>query len=129
MDERDTQDPLRDLEERLDKAHRGRDRPAVTPPPDGSGAGDSRSALGLAFRIGLELVVAVVVGVAIGWAFDRWLGTRPWGMIVFLFLGIGAGMVNVYRAVTGMGMAVGYRRGKQPPADDRSNTGWSDDED
>jgi F0F1-type ATP synthase assembly protein I len=29
-------------------------------------------------------------------------------MIVFVLLGIAAGMLNVYRAMTGMGMAVGY---------------------
>jgi ATP synthase protein I len=127
MDERDTRDPLRDLEQRLDRANRGRDRPSAGPPP--GGIGDSRGALGLAFRIGLELVVAVAVGVAIGWAFDKWLGTRPWGMLLFLFLGIAAGMLNVYRAVSGMGMAVGYRRKDQPQAGESGQTGWSDDED
>lgn len=127
MDERDTQDPLRDLEQRLDRARRGRDRPASGSSSSGE-IGDARSALGLAFRIGLELVVAVVVGVAIGWAFDRWLGTRPWGMILFFFLGVAAGMLNVYRAVAGMGMAVGYRRGRQdsPPA--QKKTDWSDED-
>jgi ATP synthase protein I len=55
-------------------------------------------------------VVAILVGTAIGWAFDRWVGTRPWGMIVMFFLGTATGMVNVWRAVTGAGMAVGYRQ-------------------
>ena len=68
------------------------------------------NALALAWRIGLELVVAILVGTAIGWAIDRWVGTRPWGMIVMFFLGTAAGMVNVWRAVTGAGMAVGYGR-------------------
>ncbi len=40
---------------------------------------------------------------------DKWLGTRPWGMVVFFFLGVAAGMLNVYRAVAGMGGAVGFR--------------------
>lgn len=84
----------------------------------------------MGLRIGVELVVAVAVGAGIGWALDRWLGTRPWGMILFLFLGIAAGMMNVYRAVAGLGMAVGYRRGsgKESGGRDRK-VEWSDDED
>ncbi len=110
MDERDTQQPLRDLGQRLDRARSERQRSASG--ISQRGARVSQSALGLALRIGLELVVAVVVATVIGWAFDRWLGTRPWGMIVGFFLGVGAGMLNVWRAVAGMGMAVGYRNQK-----------------
>jgi ATP synthase protein I len=124
MDERDTQDPLRDLEQRLDKARRGRKQEASGA---NAGPGISGSALSLALRIGTELVVAIVVATAIGWACDRWLGTRPWGMIVFFFLGVAAGMMNVWRAVAGMGMAVGYRQ--TPAAERDKNVDWSDDED
>jgi ATP synthase protein I len=109
MDEREKDDPLRDLGERLDKARRGRTEPEKEPAP--SPVSEARRALGIGLRMGLELVVAVFVGTGLGWAFDDWLGTRPWGLIIFFFLGIAAGMVNVYRAVTGMGMAIGYRRG------------------
>ena len=99
-------DPLARLGEEIDKARaeRVRRQPAV----------GERSALqqglGLGLRIGIELVVAVVVATGLGWAIDRWLGTRPWGMIVFFFLGVAAGMLNVYRAVAGIGGAVGYPR-------------------
>ncbi len=129
MDERDVRDPLRDLGDRLDKARGGRQQRPAREPPGEDEASKSRDGLALAFRIGLELVVAVVLGVAVGWAFDRWLGTRPVGVIVFLFLGIGAGMTNVYRVVTGMGMAVGYKRGGQPPAESKSAKDAWDDED
>ena len=125
MDERGEQDPLRDLEQRLERARRAQERNSGGPPAEG-GPSVSRSALGLAFRIGLELVVAVVVGTTIGWALDVWLGTRPWLAIGFFFLGVGAGMVNVWRAVTGMSMAVGYRRDTSPPK--QKDADWSDDE-
>ena len=81
---------------------------------------------GLGMRIGIELVVSVIVATGLGWAFDKWLGTRPWGMIVLFFLGVAAGMVNVYRAVTGVKMAVGFRRldeASAPKAQD-----WDDEE-
>ncbi len=94
---------------------------------EGETAPESRgSGLGFAFRIGTELVAGVVMGVAIGLGLDYWLDTRPWFMILFFFLGAGAGMLNVYRTVTGIGHAVGYgnldrapepgTEGQAPPA-------------
>ncbi len=58
---------------------------------------------GLAMRMGTELVAAVVVGVGIGYVLDLWLGTKPWLMVVFFFLGSAAGMLNVYRATAYLG--------------------------
>lgn len=73
------------------------------------------SGFGLAFRIGVELVSALIVGVGIGLLIDHWLGTGPWGLVVFFFLGAGAGVLNVYRAVAGYGLGVGY---KEPDEDE-----------
>lgn len=66
--------------------------------------------LGIAFRIATELVAGLVVGAGIGWLLDSWLGTRPWLMIVFFLLGAAAGMMGVFRAVSGQGHAVGWKR-------------------
>ncbi|MGH7123995.1 MAG: AtpZ/AtpI family protein [Stellaceae bacterium] len=131
MTEPERPDPLAALGKRLERARRAREggRRAVDREADQS----SRAAMGLGFRIGLELVVAVFVGVAIGWAIDRWLGTRPWGLLVFLFLGIGAGMTNIYRVVKGLGMTVGYkggeRGGAEPGTGWRGKDDWEEDED
>ena len=62
----------------------------------------------LAGRVTTELVAGVVVGTFIGWALDNWLGTAPTLMVVFFFLGSAAGMMNVWRALTGRGMAAGF---------------------
>ncbi len=56
------------------------------------------SAFGFAFRIGVELLAALLVGGGIGWLLDHWFGTTPLFLIVFFFLGAGAGMLNVFRA-------------------------------
>jgi ATP synthase protein I len=48
-------------------------------------------------RLG-ERLGHVLVGAAVGWVIDRWLGISPWGMIVFLLLGFAAGVLNVMRA-------------------------------
>ena len=66
--------------------------------------------LGMAVRIGVELVAGVGVGAGIGYFLDRWLGTGPWLLILFFFLGAAGGMMNVYRAATGEGLQMGYRR-------------------
>jgi hypothetical protein len=38
-------------------------------------------------------------------------------------------MLNVYRAVMGLGTAMGYKRGGRPPAGAGEDAKWSDDED
>ena len=60
------------------------------------------SALGQALRLGMELVAGVAVGGFIGWALDRWLGTAPLFMVVFLALGATAGIMNVVRTAKRM---------------------------
>ena len=46
--------------------------------------------------IGLHMVSGPLVGVVIGYFLDRWLETSPWFKLIFLFVGIGAGFLNVY---------------------------------
>ena len=36
-------------------------------------------------------------GGIVGWLLDRWLGTKPWLMLVMLFLGFAVGVWNVIR--------------------------------
>ncbi len=83
---------LRRLGERLDH----HDRPSDSEPGPRPTADPSAIARG--FRLSTELVAGVLVGAAIGWLIDRWLGISPWGMIVFLLLGFAAGVLNVMRA-------------------------------
>lgn len=64
-------------------------------------AEDNNSALGQAMRVGIELVVAVAVGTFLGYWLDQWLGTAPFAMILFFFLGFAAGFLNIWRAQTG----------------------------
>ncbi|MFL5045726.1 MAG: AtpZ/AtpI family protein [Xanthobacteraceae bacterium] len=56
------------------------------------------SAFARGMRLSAELVGGVVIGVILGWLADRWLGTSPWGLIVFLLLGFAAGVLNVMRS-------------------------------
>ena len=45
---------------------------------------------------------ALFVGAALGWFLDKWLGTRPLLLLLFLVLGMAAGMLNAYRTATRM---------------------------
>jgi ATP synthase protein I len=106
MSESGPPDDLKSLGERLNKARLGRKVPADDV---GAGNGGFNAALAAGLRIGMELVVAVVCGLGVGWLIDRGLGTRPWAMIGFLFLGFAAGLANVYRVMNNLGMAATYR--------------------
>lgn len=53
--------------------------------------------LGNVGTIGMQLVVATFIGLAMGYFLDKWLGTEPWMLIIFLLLGIVAGFRDVYR--------------------------------
>ena len=58
--------------------------------------------LGNAFKLGTELVAAVVVGVIIGFILDNWFGTKPILIIVFFLFGSTAGILNVIKTAKRM---------------------------
>ncbi len=60
------------------------------------------SFVGIAFKLGTELVSAVLVGTIIGFILDSWFGTKPWLIIIFFFLGSIAGIMNVIKAAKRM---------------------------
>ena len=60
------------------------------------------SKLGIAFKISTEMVAAVVVGTIIGYILDNWFGTKPWLILIFFFVGVVAGILNVFRSAKNM---------------------------
>jgi ATP synthase protein I len=67
-----------------------------TEAPDTSQNPSSNMAQG--FKYASEFSAAVLVGSALGWAIDYFIGTAPWGLVVGLILGFCAGVMNVVRA-------------------------------
>jgi ATP synthase protein I len=63
-----------------------------------------------ALRVATDLVAALFVGGLLGYGIDHWLGTKPWGMVVFLFVGFGAGFMNLYKSQTGVGNKIGFKK-------------------
>ena len=58
---------------------------------------DTLRTIGALSTVGLSFVLAIVIGAWFGRTLDTWLGTSPWLFMVFFFLGLAAGILNVYR--------------------------------
>ena len=60
---------------------------------------NKESGAGFGFKISTEIIAALVVGVGIGLIVDKYLGTKPFGLIIFFIFGALAGFLNVYRVM------------------------------
>ena len=61
-----------------------------------------KSSFGKAFQLSTELVSAVLVATIIGFILDSWFDTKPWLIIIFFFIGVIAGIVNVIKSAKNM---------------------------
>jgi ATP synthase protein I len=52
------------------------------------------------------MAVSVVIGLAVGYYLDKWLGTGPWMTVIWIAIGFAAGVRSLYRAA--------LRSGKDP---------------
>ncbi len=84
------------LGEKLAEAQTRRGPLQAAPPPS------QGAALGQALRRGVELVAGDALGAFIGCRLDRWVGTAPFLMVVFLGFGAAAGILNVVRTAKRM---------------------------
>jgi ATP synthase protein I len=55
---------------------------------------------GVAYAAAVSLFASVVSGLIIGWLLDRWLGTKPWLLVVGIVLGAAAGFYEFVRATS-----------------------------
>ena len=63
---------------------------------------DPKSNIGVAFKLSTELVSAVAVGTIIGFILDNWFDTKPWLILIFFFVGVIAGIMNVIKSAKKM---------------------------
>ena len=59
-------------------------------------------------RVATELLAGLLIGAGIGWTIDKWLNLSPWFIILFFLLGGAAGILNLWRMITGKGLKIGY---------------------
>jgi len=79
-----------------------------------------------ASTLGIHLVVATFVGLAIGYFLDKALGTKPWLTFIFLFLGIFTGFRDLFRIVK-RDVLDPEGEQKYPPGEEPRGD-WDDDE-
>ena len=84
------EDKLKELKTRIETANSSN-----TPIPKKNKEGGA----GFGFKISTEIIAALVVGVGIGLIVDKYLGTKPFGLIIFFIFGAFAGFLNVYRVM------------------------------
>lgn len=69
--------------------------PSSAPPPKRhESLGDTAKAWGMA----LDLVFTTIGGLALGWLFDYWRHTAPWGAIIGLAIGFLTAAIRMVRA-------------------------------
>ena len=82
-------DALKALSDKLEATKKSHEVPDVQREKSGMGEG---------LKYASEFSAAVIVGAALGYGVDKFAGSAPWGMLVGLLLGFGAGVMNVVRA-------------------------------
>ena len=80
----------RNAEDRAAAAARARPNPSAS----------TGSAMSMGLRAGWEFAASIIVGAAIGWRLDVWLGTKPAFLIAFFLLGSAAGVWSVIRVTS-----------------------------
>lgn len=108
-------DRLRALEEKL---------AAMTPKPQGPGPMGKYEQANLAWRMVIELVTGLGLGFVVGYGLDYLMGTTPFLMVLFLFLGLAAGVKSLMRTASELDRTSGPRSednntGKTPDSDER----------
>ncbi|RJL20095.1 AtpZ/AtpI family protein [Paracoccus siganidrum] len=105
---------LRDLEQRLAQ---------MTPKQSARGPMADYDKAHLAWRMVIELVAGLGIGLVIGYGLDHLFGTAPLMMVVFIFLGFAAGIKTMMRTAAELartgGTPDGNASGKAPDMDER----------
>ena len=56
----------------------------------------------LAMRMITEFIAPIIIGLGIGYILDMVCKTTPLFMIIFVFFGLAAGILNIYKLYTGI---------------------------
>ena len=66
------------------------------PKPPNKERKEMLKAVSMVTQVGVTILVCIGLGFFIGIMLDRWLGTDPWMLLIFIFLGIVAAFKSLY---------------------------------
>jgi len=92
-----TEGDPRDLDQFDAKLKAARDRIEGREAPGSKKGATSDSLVAVGYRMSIELVVGICVGLGLGWLIDKQMGTKPWFMLILMFVGLAAAIFNVVR--------------------------------
>jgi ATP synthase protein I len=49
--------------------------------------------------LGMMLPASIAVGLFFGYWLDKWLGTKPWLLMIMTLLGVASGLISLVRGV------------------------------
>jgi hypothetical protein len=76
------------------------------------GEGVDATGMARAWATAMDFVFTVVAGAGLGWGFDYWQKTLPWGTLVGLGVGFVGAFIRIVRATQRQERAERERRGK-----------------
>ena len=92
-----TEGDPRDLDQFDAKLKAARDRIEGNGPQGSKLNAYNDSLAGVGYRMSIELVVGICVGLGLGWLVDTQMGTKPLFMLILMFVGLAAAIFNVVR--------------------------------
>nr|WP_255522096.1 AtpZ/AtpI family protein [Paracoccus sp. NBH48] len=97
---------------------------ALTPKPEGPGPMGKYEQANLAWRMVIELVTGLGLGFVFGYGLDYLMGTTPFLMVLFIFLGLAAGVKSMMRTASELDRKSGpapegEKSGERPDRDER----------
>ncbi|WP_407965741.1 AtpZ/AtpI family protein [Bartonella sp. C271] len=63
------------------------------------GEKEQQKKMAYAVKLSSEFLANIIVGAVLGFGFDKLVGSLPWGLVFFLFLGFVAGILNILRSM------------------------------
>lgn len=69
------------------------------PQPEKSKLEEAHQQAGKGLSLGITMLANVLVAMAMGYGLDTWLDTKPLFILLFIFLGFGAGMRSIWKLI------------------------------
>lgn len=70
--------------------------------------GENNQNMSAGARAGMEFIVSILASAAIGYYIDKYFGTSPTFLLIFILAGTAAGFLTIYKISQNLGTGVGF---------------------